>query len=110
MIDLYKELKKKSGQNCYTLTLDHPARMDIDDEGVTVTYPSGSVIELPAAMVKEAIYRLKTNGELGVDEIHQEVTNYNRLQTDKLMAVLREIPGVSITRRKRKLHFNVNKL
>jgi len=25
MTDLYNELKKKSGQNCYTLTLDHPA-------------------------------------------------------------------------------------
>ncbi len=104
MADLYQELKKKSGQNCYTLTLDHPAIMDVTDDGVTVTYPSGLVIFLPATMVREAIYRLQTKGELGVDEIHEEVTHYDRLQTDKLMAVLREMPGVTITRKKRKLH------
>ncbi len=108
MTDLYNELKKRSGQNCFTLTLNHPAIMDIDDAGITVTYPSGREIYLPVEMVKEAIHRLQTNGELGVDEIHEQVTYGDRLRTDKLMAILREIPGVTITPRKRHLFFEIN--
>ena len=97
MVDLYSELKKKSGQNCYTLARNNPARMEVDDTGVTVTYPTGLIVVLPASMVKEAIRRLLTNGELDVDEIHQQVTHLHRTRTDKLMAVLREIPGVTFT-------------
>jgi hypothetical protein len=97
MADLYGKLKKKSGRNCYTLARNNPARMEVDDTGVKVTYPSGLIVFLPAAMVKEAIRRLLTNGELDVDEIHQQVTHLHRTRTDKLMAVLREIPGVTFT-------------
>jgi hypothetical protein len=110
MPDLYSELKKKSGQNCYTLSYNKPARMDVDDDGISVTYPSGMVVELPKPMVKEAIHRLQTNGELDVDEIHEQVTHLYRTRTDKLMAVLREVPGVTFTPfPKRILHYEVNK-
>ena len=109
MADLYSELKKKSGRNCYTLTRNNPARMDVDDAGVTVTYPSGSIVVLPASMVREAIHRLQANGKLDVDEIHEHITHLHRTRTDKLMAVLREIPGVTFTPLpKRILHFKVN--
>lgn len=106
MKDLYAELLKKSGQNCYTLSRNNPARMDVDLNGVTVTYPSGLSVWLPAAMVKDAIHRLQTNGDVDVDEIHEHVTHFHRTRTDKLMAVLREVPGVTFTPLpKRILHF-----
>ena len=110
MTDLYGELKKKTGQNCYTLSRNNPARMDVDDRGVTVTYPSGSVVYLPASMVREAIRRLQNKGDVDVDEVHEEVTIQNKTRTDKLMAVLREVPGVTFTPLpKRILHFKTNK-
>jgi len=110
MTDLYGELKKITGQNCYTLSRNNPARMDVDDEGITVTYPSGFVEFLPASMVREAIHRLQTKGDVDVDEIHEEVTHHHKTRTDKLMAVLREVPGVTFTRLpKRILHFRTNK-
>ena len=109
MADLYNELKKKSGQNCYTLSRNNPARMDVDDDGVTVTYPSGLVVFLPASMVREAIHRLQTSGDVDVDEIHEKVTHRHRTRTDKLMAVLREISGITITPLpKRILHLKSN--
>jgi hypothetical protein len=109
MVDLYSELKKKSGQNCYTLSRNNPARMDVGDDGVTVTYPSGLGVYLPVSMVREAIHRLQTSGDVDVDEIHEKVTHRHRTRTDKLMAVLREIPGITITPLpKRILHFKSN--
>jgi hypothetical protein len=111
MADLYSELKKKSGQNCYTLSRNNPARMDVDDEGITVTYPSGTTVYLPALMVREAIRRLQISGNMDVDEIHEMVTHGHRTRTDKLMAVLREIPGVTFTPLpKRILHFKTKNL
>ncbi len=106
MADLYAELKKKNGQNCYTLSRNNPARMEVDDAGITVVYPTGLSVFLPSSMVREAIRRLIANGELSVDEIHHQVTRLHRTRTDKLMAVLREIPGVTFTPLpKRILHF-----
>lgn len=110
MTDLYDELKKKNGQNCYTLSRNNPARMEVDDEGVTVIYPSGLSVYLPSSMVREAIRRLRNNGNVDVDEIHEKVTRGHRTRTDKLMAVLREIPGVTFTPLpKRILHFKADK-
>lgn len=106
MTDLYSELKKKNGKNCYTLSRNNPARMDMDDAGITITYPSGYPLFLPTSMIKEAIHRLVTKGDLGVDEVHQEITEGHKTRTDKLMAVLREIPGVTFTPLpKRILHY-----
>lgn len=110
MTDLYDELKKKNGKNCYTLSRNNPARMDVDDIGITVTYPSGYPLFLPASMIREGIHRLVTKGDLDVDEIHQEITDRHKTRTDKLMAVLREIPGVTFTPLpKRILHYKNEK-
>ena len=97
MSDLFGELKKKTGQNCYTLVHNNPARMDVDDNGVMVTFPSGIKVFLPVDMIRDAICRLQEKGSVDVDEIHLEVTHEHRIRTEKLMAVLREIPGVIFT-------------
>jgi len=111
MSDLFAELMKKTGQTCYTLVQNKPAQMDVNDQGVTVTYPSGMEVFLPASMVREAIYRLQTKGDVDVDEIHAEVTHQNKTRTDKLMAVLREVPGVTFTPYpKRILHYQTKKI
>ena len=105
MIDLYNELKKKNGRTCYTLSQNKPALMHVDDWNVTITYPTGRVLELPRSMVSEAIHRLQAKGMLTVQEIHYELTNQRGPQTDRLMAVLREIPGVTFTAAPRALYW-----
>ena len=50
MGDLYSELKKKNGNTCYTLSQNKPAKMNVDDWKVTITYPTGRSLELPRSM------------------------------------------------------------
>jgi hypothetical protein len=94
MEDWYNELKKLDGGKCFTLTQNKPARMYVDDDGVTIEYPSGNTINLPRAMVMKAIRRLQAKGELTLEEVHEEITHRNGAQTDRLLAVLRELPEV----------------
>ena len=101
----YEALKDMSGEKCYTLTRDNPADMYVDDQGATVVYPSGYSIDLPREMVIEAINWLRQKRKLTVDEVHEEITMGNRTRTDKLMAVLRKLPGVSFDKYPRALYY-----
>jgi hypothetical protein len=103
--DLYSKLKKKSGRNCFTLTHNKPAKMYVNDGGVTINYPSGRSLELPRSMVTEAIHILENRGILTLDEVHERIIERKGDQTDRLLAVLREIPGVTYTARPRALYF-----
>jgi len=108
MTDLYSELKKLSGRNCFTLTYNKPARMYVDDQKVTIVYPSGNTKDLPRSMVMEAIHKLQRNEMLTLEEVHMEITNQNGPQTDRLLAVLRELPGVEFTPSPRALYLKKN--
>lgn len=105
MADLYSELKKKSGQNCFTLTHNNPAKMVVDDWHVTIIYPSGNSLEIPRSLITEAIHQLKSKGILTVEDVHENITNQRGPVTDRLMAVLREISGISFTNSPRALYF-----
>jgi len=94
MGDLYSELKKKTGQKCFTLTQNKPAIMEVDEWKITIIYPSGRTTQLPRPMVTEAIRRLQVKGMLTLEEVHEELTHRHGPQTDRLLAVLRELPGV----------------
>lgn len=104
MGDLYSELKKKDGHICFTLSQNKPAKMNVDDWKVTITYPTGRTLELPRSMVAEAIHKLQSNGILTVEEVHEEITNRRGPQTDRLLAVLRELPDVTFTSAPRSLY------
>ena len=104
MDDLYSELKKKDGYTCFTLAQNKPAIMNVDDWKVTITYPTGRILELPRSMVTEAIHKLHSTGILTDEEVHEEITNHRGPQTDRLLAVLRELPGVTFTASPRVLY------
>ena len=104
MTDLYSELKKKNGQDCFTLTQNKPAKMYVDDFKVTIVYPTENTLELPRSMVTDAIHRLQIKGVLTLEEVHDEITNRFGPQTDRLLAVLRELPGVTFTPAPRALY------
>lgn len=104
MADKYTELKKLSGRKCYTLTQNKPATMYVDDWKVTIVYPTGNSLELPRSMVAEAIHRLERNEMLTLEEVYEQLTHRNGPQTDRLMAVLRELPGVTFSPKPRVLY------
>ena len=108
MTDLYSELKKLNGRNCFALTRNIPARMYIDDQKVTIVYQSGNTIKLPRSMIMEAIHKLQRNRMLTLEEVHMEITHQNGPQTDRLLAVLRELPGVEFTPSPRALYLKKN--
>ena len=78
--------------------------MNVDDWKVTITYPTGRSLELPRSMVSIAIHRLQIKGVLTVEEVHNEITDRHGDQTDRLLAVLRELPGVTFTSSPRSLY------
>ena len=103
---MYELLMQMSGEKCYTLSHDNPATMWVGEDGIEVVYPSGNAVLLPRAMVVKAINMLVKRGKLTVDEVHFEITNQRRKRTDKLMAVLRKLPGVTFDRYPRALYYN----
>ena len=80
--------------------------MYVDDQKVTIAYPTGNSLDIPRAMIMEAIHKLQTNGILTLEEVHEQITNRHGPQTDRLLAVLRELPGVTFTSSPRALYFN----
>jgi hypothetical protein len=105
MKDMYVELKRLNGRKCFTLTQNKPAVMYVDDSCVTIVYPTGNTTELPRSMIMEALHRLQKQGVLTLDEVHEEITNQHGPKTDRLLAVLREMPGVTFTRSPRALYW-----
>ncbi len=104
MRDLYGELMKLNGRKCFTLTQNKPATMYVDDWKVTIVYPTGNTLELPRSMIMESIHKLQSNSVLTLEEVHEEITNRRGPQTDRLLAVLRELPGVTFTSSPRALY------
>jgi hypothetical protein len=55
-------------------------------------------------MVSDAIHKLQVKGVLTVEEVHEDITDRHGPQTDRLLAVLRELPGVTFTSSPRALY------
>ena len=104
MSDLYVELIKKDGQDCFTLSFNKPAKMYVDSLKVTILYPTGNTLEIPRSMVTEGIRQLSAKGILTLEDVHERITNRHGPQTDRLLAVLRELPGVTFTSSPRALY------
>ena len=104
MTDLYSELKKLDGRKCFTLTRNYPATMRVDDQGVTIEYPTGNSTKIPRTMIVEAMRVLQSKGVLTLEDVHYKITNENGPQTDRLMAVLRELPGGTFSAEPRALY------
>lgn len=94
--ETYALLKEMSGESCYTLSRDNPALMEVDQKGIMVIYPSGGEVFIPREMVEHAIRALISKKVLTVDDVHLKITKKHKKRTDKLMAVLRKLPGVTI--------------
>ena len=104
MEDFYNELKKMSGQKCFTLTQDKPAIMEVDDTKVTIIYPNGNSLNIPRSMFTEAIRKLQVKGILTLEEVHNEITKGQGPKTDRILAVLRKLPGVGYRASPRSLY------
>ena len=102
---MYELLMQMSSEQCYTLSYDNPATMWVAEDGIEVVYPSGNSVFLPRAMVVKGINFLISRRKLTVDEVHHEITDEHRTRTDKLMAVLRKLPGVTFDRIPRVLYY-----
>ena len=102
---MYELLMKMSGEDCYTLTLDNPAKMYVGEQGIEIVYPTGNTTFIPQKMVNKAINQLKRQGQLTVEDVHEGITNRNGPITDRLFAVLRKLPGVEFDKRPRKLYY-----
>jgi len=104
MKDLYVELKKKSGQKCFTLTQHKPAVMYVKDDGVTILYPTGRELFIPRSLFAQAFHILHQKGILTLEDVHHGITDERGPVTDRLMAVLREVPGITFTSSPRALY------
>ena len=102
---MYEILMEMSGDNCYTLTLDNPAKMYVDEEGIEIVYPTGNMTYIPHEMVEKAIAQLQRQGYLTVEDMHEGLTDRRGPITDRLFAVLRKLPGVTYDKRPRKLYY-----
>ena len=104
MADLFSELKRMSGEMCYTLTRNYPARMIVEDDGITIEYPTGITNFISRSLVMEAIRKLKVKGILTLEEVHEGITDQRGPITDRLMAVLRKLSSVGTSRKPRCLY------
>lgn len=102
---MYELLKKMSGEDCYTLTADNPAKMYVEEQGIEIVYPTGNSTFIPRSMVIKAINQLKRQGKLTVKDVHEGITLRRGPITDRLMAVLRKLPGVTFDKRPRTLYY-----
>ena len=102
---MYELLMKMSGEDCYTLTANFPAKMYVEEKGIEIVYPTGNSTFIPRNMVTKAINQLKRQGQLTVEDVYEGITNRNGPITDRLFAVLRKLPGVTFDKRPRKLYY-----
>lgn len=101
----YIDLARMSGEKCYTLTAENEADMFVNDDGVMIEYQSGNSLFIPRDMIEEAIRQLESKGALTVTDIHEGITNLNGARTDRLMAIMRKIEGVTFDKRPRVLYY-----
>jgi len=57
-------------------------------------------------MVEVAIDRLLARDTLTVADIHEGITHRNGTRTDRLMAIMRKLPGVTYKKRPRELYYS----
>jgi hypothetical protein len=103
MTGWYSELKKLDGHKCFTLTQDKPAITHIDEDGVTIEYPTHGKTRIPRSMLEEANHKLYVKGVLTLEDVHEVITDMNGPRTDRLMAIFRELPGIGFSRAPRTL-------
>jgi len=101
----YLDLVRMSGEKCYTLTAENEADMFTQDDGVVIEYPSGKSLFIHREIIEEAMRQLELKGTLTVRDIHEGITNRNGARTDRLMAILRKIEGVTFDKRPRVLYY-----
>lgn len=104
MKDLYVEWKKKSGQKCFTLTQHKPADMIVEDDGVTIIYPTRRELFIPRSLFAQAFHILYQKGILTLEDVHYTITDERGPVTDRLLAALREVPEISFTSSPRALY------
>jgi hypothetical protein len=102
---MYNLLMSMSGEKCFTLTFNNPAEMIVDEEKVTIVYPSGNSLDIPRSMVVTAIDLLQRQGKFTVDDVAERITDFDGPRTDRLMAILRKLPGVTFDKRPRVLYY-----
>ena len=110
MKNLYVELKKKSGQKCFTLKQHKPAEMVVEDDGVTILYPTRRELFIPRSLFAQAFHILNQKGILTLEDVHYGITDERGPVTDRLMVVLRETPGISFTSSPRTLFLEERKM
>lgn len=93
----YTDVKSLNGLECLTLTHNIAARVYVDDENVTIHYKSGNSLEIPRSMIEEALHILNTKGNLTLDDVHEGITGQHGPITDRLLAVMRKLPGTTHT-------------
>ena len=102
----YQDYVPMSGEKCYTLTYNKEAEMYVEKDGMVIVYPSGNSLVIPRVMVEEAIKQLEIQRKLTVSDVHEKITNRNKPRTDKLMAVIRKLPGVTFDKIPRVLYYH----
>jgi len=91
---MYEKLMQMSGQKCYTLVQNREAKMEADGNQVTITYPKGGTLVIPREMVEIAIATLGRQGFITDTDVHENITMGDGPTTDRLLSVLRMLPGV----------------
>ena len=100
----YNDLIHLSRGTCKTLTYDKRAEFKVSSEEVTIIYQSGNRLRIPRDMVEEAISKLEHNHVLTDSDVY-DITNKGGARTDRLLAVLRLLPGITFDGRPRKLYY-----
>jgi len=103
-VNIWRQLTGMNGHDCYTLTQDRPAKISVDSKGVTINYPSGNLHPIPRKMLEEAWNMLLHQGQLTGNEVY-EMTGKDRDRTDRILAVLRMLLGVTYDKSPRVLYF-----
>ncbi len=103
--EMYSVLMSKDGKLCRTLSQGKPAVMHVEPRQITIEYDTGNTTTLPRDMVDEAITKLMAQGFLSLEDVHEGITKRRGARTDRLMAVLRELPGVTFKSSPRELYF-----
>ena len=106
---MYEQLLQMSGEKCFTLAQDRPAEMQVDNQGVTIIYPTGNKLFIPRHMVEIAINELKRKGCLTAEEVH-EITEFTGPRTDRLLAILRALPDVRHEKQPRVLYLSTHQM
>lgn len=104
---MWNLLMQMSGQNCFTLTQDRPAKISVNLKEVMIHYPSGRSLPIPRQMLETAWNKLKLEGRL-TDSDTYEITEghgWRKDRTDRILAVIRMLPGVTYDKSPRVLYF-----